>query len=255
MRMPTGFVAHGSPMLGLDQAMGAPLRAWSAALPEPRAYLVISAHDERAPLTLGATTVVPLVYDFGGFPPELSRVTYPAPGAPELAERVAALVGGAGRELRRSQRGLDHGVWTPLVHLRPGADLPVLELSMPRTDRAPALLALGQALAPLRDEGVFILGSGNLVHNLGRVDWSGTGQPPPWAQEFDAWIDEVITRRDWDALVDYEAKAPALRLAHPTHEHFRPLLPIVGAAAADLARTVFTGWELGSISRRTVQLG
>lgn len=252
-RLPVLFVAHGSPMLALDPDAGAPLAAWRRSLPRPRAILVISAHFERAPLTLTSLGSQPLVYDFGGFPEALYRVQYPAPGSPWLAERVLALL--AGREVVQSDRGLDHGAWTVLAHLYPAADVPVLELSMPRTDRAPALIDMGRALAPLRDEGVLIMGSGNLVHNLGRVDWSGHAVTPTWARTFDDWIAGVIVRRDWDALADDERVAPELRLAHPTPEHLRPLLPVVGAAGTDTGTTVFTGWELGSISRRSVQFG
>jgi 4,5-DOPA dioxygenase extradiol len=250
--LPAGFVAHGAPFLAVNAARGAPLRAWAASLPRPRAFLFVSAHFERAPLTIGAETARELLYDFTGFPPELYRVRYPAPGAPELAERVAALL--AHLAPLRSERPLDHGVWTPLVHLAPAADVPVLELSMPRPWSARELFELGRALAPLRAEGVWILGSGNLVHNLGRLD-PDEAPPPAWAVEFDAWIADVLRRRDWDALIGYRERAPALRLAHPTEEHLRPLLVAAGAGADGPVSFPVEGWEWGSLSRRCVQLG
>lgn len=252
--MPSAFVAHGAPFLAVDPERGEPLRRWGEALPRPRAILAVSAHWEDAPLTLGATGTRDLVYDFFGFPEELYRVRYPAPGAPWVADRVAALV--ASIDIRRSERGLDHGVWTPLVHLYPAADVPVLQLSMPGTATGAELFELGRSIAPLRDEGVLILGSGNLVHNLRRLDWGGGGGPPqPWASAFDAWIADVLTRRDWDALIDYRNRAPQLALAHPSEEHLRPVLVAAGAAADERVRFPLEGWELGSLSRRSVQFG
>lgn len=252
-RLPCVFVAHGAPLLAIDPVLGEPLRRWSQMLPRPRAILAVSAHWEDAPLTLGATFTTELVYDFYGFPEELYRVRYQAPGTPWLAERVNALVGR--RDFRQSERGLDHGVWTPLVHLYPEADVPVLQLSMPRTDSAAELFALGRSLVPLRDEGVLVLGSGNLVHNLRRLEWHDRAAPQLWAIEFDAWIAEVLRRRDFDALVDYESRAPHLSLAHPTEEHLRPVLVAAGAGADETVSFALEGWELGSLSRRSVQFG
>lgn len=251
--MPAVFVAHGAPLLAIDPRRGEPLRNWSAALPRPRAILAVSAHWEDAPLRLGASEPRELVYDFTGFPDELYRVRYPCPGAAALADRVEALL--SARAPVRTERGLDHGVWTPLVHLYPGADVPVLQLSMPRSDTPRALFELGRALAPLREEGVLLLGSGNLVHNLRRLDWDDRGAaPPPWAVEFDDWIGGVLQRRDWDSLVGYPERAPALALAHPTEEHLRPILVVAGAATDAAVSFPLLGWEMGSLSRRSVQL-
>ena len=252
-RYPVGFVAHGAPLLALDSALGEPFRRWGESLPRPRAFLVISAHFEQAPLTIGTTEPRGLLYDFSGFPEALYRVRYDAPGAPWLADRVEQLL--EGHEIHRSDRPLDHGVWTPLVHLAPSADVPVLEISMPRDYSAGQLFRAGGRLAPLRDEGVWILGSGNIVHNLGRLDWPGGGATPSWAVEFDAWSATVLARSDWDALIDYRRRAPALSFAHPTEEHFRPLLVAAGAAGDDATTFVFEGWEYGSLSRRSVQFG
>ena len=253
--MPVVFVAHGSPMLALDAQKGKPLTRWGVALPRPRSILAVSAHWEEAPVTLGAEATAPLVYDFYGFPAPLYAVEYASPGAPELAQRVARLLGGEGN-VRRSGRGIDHGVWTPLVHMYPGADVPVLQLSMPSSEGAARLFALGRALAPLRDEGVLILGSGNLVHNLRRLDRDGAGAPPPaWAAEFDAWIGDACARRDFDTMLAYQTRAPGLDLAHPTKEHFLPILVTAGAAADNPGAVTFPvmGWEHGSLSRRSVQ--
>jgi 4,5-DOPA dioxygenase extradiol len=191
------------------------------------------------------------VYDFSGFPDELYRVRYPAPPAPEVALRVESLAG----PVARSDRGLDHGVWTPLVHLFPRADVPVLQLSMPRSATSSWLFDLGRRLAPLRDEDVLLLASGNLVHNLSRASWGEPAPTPPWAEAFDSWIRGVLERRDLDALLDYERRSPDVEEAHPTREHFRPLLVAAGAGAEDGVTFPVTGWEMGSISRRSAQFG
>jgi 4,5-DOPA dioxygenase extradiol len=251
--MPSLFVAHGAPLLALDPELGRPLRELAARLPRPRAILAVSAHWEEAPLTLGATETTGLIYDFSGFPQQLYRVRYPAPGAPWLADRVLALL--ADRAPRRSQRGLDHGVWTPLVHLYPDADVPVLQLSMPRSDSPVGLFELGHALAPLRDESVLILGSGNITHNLRRLDWQAGAPVPQWAREFDAWVADVLLRRDFSALVDYPRRAPQLARAHPSDEHLRPLLVAAGAGSDGSVSFPVEGWEYGSLSRRTVLFG
>jgi 4,5-DOPA dioxygenase extradiol len=253
--MPVGFMAHGAPTLALDAERGADFRRWGAALAKPSALLVVSAHWESAPVSIGTTETRALLYDFHGFQDPLYQVRYPAPGAPELAARVAALLGDGVR--REPARALDHGVWVPLVHMFPDAGVPVLQLSMPSTLGSKQLFLLGQRLAPLRDEGVLLLGSGNLTHNLGRLDWGGNGGTPAWAAEFDAWIAGVLVRHDFDALVDYREKAPALRQNHPTEEHLQPLLVVAGAASAGTPPVSFPvrGFEFGSLSRRSVQLG
>jgi 4,5-DOPA dioxygenase extradiol len=250
---PVGFVAHGAPTLALDPERGAPFRRWAGALARPKAILVVSAHFERAPLTIGVTERAPLVYDFSGFPEELYRVKYAAPGAPWLAQRLLALLDG--HEIHQSNRGLDHGVWTPLVHMAPEANIPVLEISMPYSYSPALLFQVGQALAPLRREGVFLLASGNLVHNLRLVDFYEVSPPPHWAMEFDDWIRDVLVDRDWDMLMKYPTLGPAIQIAHPTAEHLRPILVAAGAAADDDVSFVLEGWEYGSLSRRSVQFG
>jgi len=254
-RMPAIFLAHGSPLLLDDAEWVGQLRAWALELPRPRAVLMLSAHWERRPVTLGATRTVPLVYDFYGFPERYYRVTYPAPGAPELARRVRELIG-ASQPVAESERGLDHGAYVPLIAMYPAADVPVLQVSLPTLD-APALFELGRALAPLRREGVLVVGSGFLTHNLGTLDWKAGAPPPAWAREFDAWAADVLGRRDADALVDYRNRAPGVRQALPTHEHFVPAVAAFGTAARENGPVTFpiTGFTYGSFTKRSVQFG
>ena len=251
-RMPVLFIAHGAPVLMDDAAWVAELADWARALPRPRAVLMISAHWEHRPATLGATRTVPLVYDFYGFPERYYQVTYPAPGAPALAERVSGLLGDARIAVAQdAERGLDHGAYVPLLCMYPTADVPVLQLSMPSLDPK-ELFALGRALAPLRDEGVLIIGSGFLTHNMRYAFRRGT---PAWAAEFDAWAADVIARRDVDALVDYQRRAPGVREALPTTEHFAPVILAAGAAADAKVSFPITGWWMdGAFTRRSIQL-
>jgi 4,5-DOPA dioxygenase extradiol len=255
-RAPACFVGHGSPMTALDARKGGAWTRWASSFAKPKAILVVSAHWERAPVTIGATTTVPLVYDMVGFPEELYRVRYPSPGAPKLAARVERLLAPLGPVRHDAQRGLDHGAWVPLRWMVPDADVPVLPLSLPTAD-GPSLVAIGKALAPLRDENVLLLASGNLVHNLGRIAPSDTAPTPTWASEFDEWCEGVLRRRDADAMADWLRKAPAPRWAHPTSEHFTPVLVALGAGLDDPSRVSFpiSGFEGGSISRRCVQFG
>ncbi len=255
-RMPVIFLAHGSPMLLDDAAWVSELHGWAAAMPRPRSVLMLSAHWEQRPVTLGATQTVPLVYDFYGFPSEYYAVTYPAPGAPELAERVRGLLSPGQPVANDPARGLDHGAYVPLVAMYPEADVPVLQVSLPTMD-APTLYQLGRALAPLRDEGVLIVGSGFLTHNLRTFDMSRTPQTPAWASEFDAWAADVLVRRDVDALVQYRERAPGVRQALPTHEHFVPVVVASGAAIDSSEPVTFpiTGFMAGTFTRRSVQFG
>ena len=252
--MPVIFAAHGAPILLDDPVWVSELEAWAKALPRPKSILMISAHWEASPTTLGATTPVPLVYDFYGFPPKYYQTRYPAPGATALAARVRELLGKQGLPVADDpQRGLDHGAYVPLVAMYPKADIPVLQLSLPALD--PALLVrLGQALAPLRDEGVLIFGSGFLTHNMAFAFRPGI---PAWARAFDDWVADALTRFDVEALKTFQTSAPDARLALPTWEHFAPLLVAVGAAAPNHTRTSFPVlgfWMDGAFTKRSVQL-
>ncbi len=252
-RMPVAFVGHGAPTAAVDPVKSAPWTAWGRALPRPTAVLVVSAHWEGAPVRIGATRALPLIYDFSGFPDALYALRYPAPGAPALADRVEALLGTGTR--RAPDRGLDHGAWVPLLHLLPAADVPVLQVTLPMALGPDGVFDLGRRLAPLRDEGVLVLGSGNVTHNLRAIAPDGS-PPQAFAREFDHWTAEVTTRRDWDTLRAYREKAPALRQNHPREEHWLPLLFAAGAAADDdRVSYPVEGFEYGNLSRRSVQIG
>lgn len=256
-RMPVLYLGHGAPPLADDALWTAQLAAWSRELPRPRAVLVVSAHWESAPVTLGATRTVPLVYDFHGFPERYYRVVYPAPGAPALAETVRGLLSGPGGPVHDApDRGLDHGAYVPLAEMFPDADVPVLQLSMPTLDPG-ELLRLGRRLAPLRDEGVLVVGSGFFTHNLRGLAWgAGPDEAPGWSREFDAWGAEALARADVDALLDFGRRAPASRIAHPRSDHFAPLFVALGAGEDSLGsqRTVIDGFWAG-LAKRSVQFG
>lgn len=252
--MPALYLGHGAPMLVDDVRWTGQLESWAATLPRPRAILVVSAHWEAAPATLGATTTVPLLYDFYGFPEKYYRVQYPSPGAPELAQRVRDLLAPETTLGQDPRRGLDHGAYVPLTVMYPEADIPVLQLSMPSLDAA-ALLELGRRLAPLRDEGVLIIGSGFMTHGLPYLtDYRPEAPAPAWSTEFDQWAAEALARGDVDALLDYRRRAPGVRYAHPTVDHFVPLFVAIGAnvGASVKPRTVIEGFFLG-LSKRSLQ--
>ncbi|MFD8703871.1 dioxygenase [Kitasatospora sp. NPDC059648] len=253
-RMPALYLSHGAPPLADDPIWPGELAAWSAGLPRPKAVLMVSAHWEEAPLAVGAVTTVPLVYDFWGFPEHYYTVRYAAPGAPELAERVRKLLRAPGTPVQDiPDRGLDHGAYVPLVEMFPEADIPVLQISMPTLDPQ-RLLEIGRRLAPLRDEGVLIIGSGFFTHNLRAL--SSDGRISSVMAEFDDWGKRALDAHDLDALLDFEHKAPAGRLAHPRTEHFAPLFVTLGAGEADLGsqRSVIDGFWMG-LAKRSVQLG
>jgi 4,5-DOPA dioxygenase extradiol len=226
MPMPVLYLSHGAPPLADDRVWTGELAAWSAGLPKPAAILIVSAHWEHAPLALGATETVPLVYDFWGFEDRYHQVTYPAPGAPGLAADVRKLLGAAGMPVQDiPERGLDHGAYVPLVEVYPDADVPVLQVSMPTLDPQ-RLFAVGRKLAPLRDAGVLIVGSGFFTHNLRAMSMDGSVSTV--MSEFDHWGADALAHGDIDALLDFQHKAPAARQAHPRTEHFAPLFVTLG---------------------------
>lgn len=252
-RMPVIFAAHGAPVLLDDETWLAQLAAWVRALPRPQAILMVSAHWEKQPTTLGATEPVPLLHDFSGFPARYYQTRYDAPGAPDLVARVHALLSRLALPVADDPtRGLGHGAYVPLVAMYPDASVPVLQMSMPGLDPQ-VLFTLGKALAPLRDEGVLVFGSGFLTHNMRYAFRRGT---PQWATEFDAWVADALARFDADALQDFQGRAPAALTALPTWEHYAPVLVAAGAAAANTPRTTFpiTGWWMdGAFTKRSVQ--
>lgn len=251
MSMPVLYLSHGAPPLADDARWTRQLADWSGTLSQPTAVLIVSAHWENAPLTIGATTTVPLVYDFWGFARRYYEVTYPAPGAPALAASVRALLGTVHDD---PTRGLDHGAYVPLKEMYPDADVPVLQMSMPSLDPA-ELFAVGQRLAPLRDEGVLIIGSGFFTHNLSGITMEDPDTVAPgWSAEFDHWGAEALAARDFDALLDFEHKSPSARLAHPRTEHFAPLFVSMGASLSttDTPTSVIDGYWYG-LAKRSVQ--
>jgi 4,5-DOPA dioxygenase extradiol len=251
-KLPVLFLAHGAPPLLDDVAWMRELADWATALPRPRAIVIVSAHWEAAPLSIGAVRPLPLIYDFYGFAERFYQLAYPSPGAPDVAQRIRELMRAANRPVTDApERGLDHGAYIPLIAMYPAADIPVLQISLPSEDPR-ELHALGRILAPLRDEGVLLIGSGFLTHNLRAPR---APEPPAWARDFDAWTADVLARGDHDALIDYRAKAPGVREALPTHEHFVPVLVSAGAATDAAVTFPITGyWWNGSLTRRSVQL-
>jgi len=254
-RMPVIFAAHGAPVLLDDEPWMTELATWAKAMPKPKSVLMISAHWEQRPMTLGATRSVPLVYDFYGFPERFYQTKYPAPGAPDLAARVKDLLRQKDiASVDDPDRGLDHGAYVPLVAMYPGADVPVLQVSMPGL-MPKQLFELGRALAPLRNEGVLIFGSGFLTHNMSYAFRRGT---PAWAREFDDWAKGALERQEVDALLDFQTRAPAAQTALPTWEHYAPVLVAAGAAGDAPGKVTFpiTGfWMDGAFTRRSVQFG
>ncbi|WP_455366404.1 DODA-type extradiol aromatic ring-opening family dioxygenase [Kaarinaea lacus] len=253
--MPALFIAHSAPPLALDPIAGEDYKRLSENLPKPSAILVFSAHWEGAQLALGEISQhdVP-IYDFGGFQPELYELQYPAPGAPRLADKIHALLD-KHYTLANSERGLDHGVWVPFLHMWPDADIPILQMSMPYNFSDQALFELGQQLSPLRENNILIVGTGGITHNLRTVSPHHTGNPPAWAMEFDQWIASTLVNHEYNKLIDWQSQAPQANMNHPTPEHFRPLLIVAGAAQHEPVTFPITGFEWGSMSRRAVQLG
>ncbi len=224
------FVSHGAPTLVLDDV---PARHALAELfapsSKPAAIVVASAHwTTRAP-RVDSSSTPRTIHDFSGFAPELYRVRYPAPGAPQLAARVVDALRSAGFEAELESRGLDHGAWVPLKLAAPLADVPVFQLSLQPHLGAAHHFKLGQALAPLAYDDVLVLGSGSATHNLGELA-RPDAPPPAWVREFDEWLDATLARGDVKALVDYRVRAPHAARNHPTEEHFFPLLVALGAA-------------------------
>jgi 4,5-DOPA dioxygenase extradiol len=229
-KFPALFVSHGPPSMALEPVPCRYfLRRLGARLGRPEAILCVSAHWETARPRVGASHAPPTIHDFHGFHETLYRLRYPAPGAPELARRAAALLAANGMDCDSdADRGLDHGAWIPLMLMRPKADTPVTQLSIQPGGDGAHHLALGRALAPLRDEDVLIVASGNATHNLGE---RGERDDPPaaWAQAFDDWLTAAVEAGRADDLADYLETAPEAERNHPTPDHYMPLLVALGA--------------------------
>ncbi|WP_257387818.1 4,5-DOPA dioxygenase extradiol [Tahibacter caeni] len=256
IRQPVLFVGHGSPMNAIERnRWSEAFRALGATLGKPRAVLAVSAHWFVPGSWVTAQAAPATIHDFGGFPAELHAVRYPARGDPALAAAIAGE--SAGRIRTTTDWGLDHGSWSVLRHLFPAADVPVVQLSIDRRATPAQHARLGAALAPLRDEGVLILGSGNIVHNLAHAfhAWrAGETATPDWAAGFDAALAEGLRSDDRVAAVVAALERPDAGLAHPTPEHFLPL--IYAAAASDAGDDVdfpVEGFDMGSLSMRSVR--
>lgn len=231
--MPSLFISHGAPTLAIDPGeTGAALEELGRALPRPVAIVVASAHWETPAPMVSTARTPETIHDFGGFPEALYRLRYPAPGAPEVAQQVKHLLDAAGLAAGLDPRqGLDHGAWVPLRFLYPGADVPVAQLSIQPHLSPLHHYRLGEALRPLLDEGVLVIGSGSLTHNLSEFR-TRPGRVEPYVREFQDWVKRAIEAKDMAALLDYRRLAPAAARAHPSDEHLLPLFVALGAAGA-----------------------
>ena len=254
--MPVLFVGHGSPMNAIEDNLFS--RSWAeigAALPRPQAILCVSAHWETHGTQVTALEKPRTLHDFGGFPAQLFEMQYPAPGSPELARLVQATVKSARVDLD-TRWGLDHGAWSVLCRMFPQADIPVVQMSLNRDQPPAGHYALGQALKPLRRRGVLIVGSGNIVHNLGMACFGDEDGAYDWAVEFDETIRRLIGAGDHAAIVNYDQLGKTARLAIPTNEHFVPLLYVLGAQeAGDTVRFFAERITYCSISMRSLRVG
>jgi 4,5-DOPA dioxygenase extradiol len=231
--MPVVFISHGSPTLAFDDV---PARNFlvrlSSRLPHPKAILCISAHWEASVPSITGGAAPSTIHDFHGFPKALYDLRCDAPGDPALAARVAGLLEGGGYAPSiNDTRGFDHGVWSPLMLAYPQSGVPVVQLSLLRRHSPADHISLGRLLAPLREDGILILGSGGAVHNLRALDWHNRSGIPGWAVTFDQWLTTNILAGNFDALSDYRAQAPEAEIAHPSEEHILPLFVALGAAA------------------------
>ena len=241
-RLPSLFISHGAPTFAIEPGIAGPaLTALGRALPRPIAVLVVSPHWMTPSPRVGKVARPQTIHDFGGFDPALYEITYPVDGHPALAQRALDLLSAAGWAPQADERrGLDHGAWVPLRHLYPAAEVPAFQVSLPARLDGDSAWAFGAALAPLANEGVLIVGSGSLTHNLGEFR-AGAGSDEPYAAEFAAWVRDAVVQGDSARLRQTLAQAPHAKRAHPTTEHFWPLLVAAGAAAAALPATVIDG--------------
>lgn len=252
-KLPTLFISHGSPMLALEDS---PARRFllelGKTLPRPKAIIVVSAHWESVGGPAVSFASHPeTIHDFGGFPPALFAIEYPAPGTPDTAARAAELLEKAGFPVKRSaSRGLDHGAWVPLHLMYPDADIPVAQVSVLRNATPAEHEKLGRALATLRDEGVLVIGSGSLTHNL----YEFRGQPidapvPSWVSDFGTWMMNTLRDNQREALLDYRKRAPHAERNHPTEEHLMPLFAAMGAAGEGAkAERIHASFEYGILA-------
>ena len=251
--LPSLYISHGAPPLFEDAFWMEQLVNWARDLPKPRAILIVSAHWESDALAISSTTPTELVYDFGGFDPTYRRMRLDLPDASELGRQVLSVMPDSETLYERRGRGLDHGAWVPLKVMYPHADIPVLQLSLPTHASTTRLLEIGSRLRTLREQGVLVIGSGFMTHGLPFITpamWEGK-EIPGWSSEFDAWAADALARGDVDELSHFRTRAPGVRYAHPTVEHFTPLFVTLGASADPTApvTTAIDGYFKGMAKR------
>jgi 4,5-DOPA dioxygenase extradiol len=249
--MPAIFISHGAPTIAIEEDdFTRAVAAYGKTLASARAIVIVSAHWQAASVRVNAVAQPETIYDFGGFPAALYRIRYEAPGDPELAREVAALLGDAPLE---EQRGWDHGLWVPLRIALPDARIPIVEVAQPNPTTPEELLLIGRALAPLRDRGIVIAGSGGIVHNLRAVRMPHKEAPVDgWAKEFDDWFAAALASRDVESLLRYRELAPNAAMAVPTPEHFEPLFVALGASRdTDTLTTIYERFQYGNLSMRS----
>ena len=250
--VPSLFVSHGAPLFAVDAGETGPaLTRWGQALraqfPGLRGVVVMSPHWMARGVRVTTGALPATWHDFGGFPSALYELQYPAPGAPALAQEVLDLLAAAGVAAQGdAQRPFDHGAWVPLMHLFPQADVPVVQLALPVGAGPAQVHALGAALRPLAQQGVLLVGTGSMTHNLAEFMGGGDGEgaPDPYVQAFSRWVEDAIQRQDLPALLDYRRQAPHAQRAHPTEEHFLPLFFALGAAGE--------AWQADYLSREVM---
>ena len=254
--MPALYIGHGAPPLLDDPIWRGELAELAQSFVKPKAILIVSAHWESAPLTFGATDFgTPLIYDFGGFDPKYYNLQYQNPDSKNLFDLVTSVMPSHQSISHQQRRGLDHGAFVPLLAMYPDADIPVLQMSIPTHDPV-ELFALGQRLAPLRDHGVLILGSGFLTHGLPYLrDWRIEATPPTWSVEFDQWATEALMNKDIDTLMNYQELAPGMPYAHPTVEHLSPIFVTLGASTDinTASKVVIDGYWMG-LAKTSIQV-
>lgn len=245
--LPGLFISHGSPMLALNpEQVGPALQRLGLNLPKPEAIIVMSAHWESHALEISTSVRAETWHDFRGFPPELYDIRYPAPGQPALAEDILHLFADAGLAAHaNSTRPRDHGVWMPLLHMYPEADIPVIEISLPIDQSAEELYKIGQTLAALREKQILIIGSGSITHNLAELTWHGdAAQVPKWASCFRNYVVSKLAHRDYPAVLNYSS-IPYMQQNHPTLEHLAPLFFAMGTG--QLFSIVHSSFSMGSL--------
>ncbi|MCE5300977.1 MAG: 4,5-DOPA dioxygenase extradiol [Spirochaetia bacterium] len=254
MRMPVVFIGHGSPMNAIsDNSYTGDMKTLSEKLPRPAAILCVSAHWLSTGTFVCCEKEPGIIYDFYGFPPELYAVKYPVKGAPLYAKKTLGLLDGYG--IKCGKRGIDHGTWTVLKHMYPKADIPVFQLSVDYSKPAQYHYDMAKSLAPLRDEGVLILGSGNMVHNLGNFARESNAKPFEWAVEFDKKLKELLADKNHKELINYENLGGNAELAVPTNDHYLPMMYPLALAGKEPITFVHESIQNGSVSMRSFAAG